>query len=902
MTDSTHVMRAFGISDDFEDELAETENGQLMELSDDEESAADDDLTLQKKANLRVMKNILAGTFGERRTNKFKHNGYLKVKFSVAGKVVKTTKAIPDNVPPHLLSLEAASEKTSDGVWLDWRAFAPNDALTRSLYGRPNMSNICARCHARGRSLYECRVQRSHSNPDFDLVECFSMIEGIDALLAPFQGKTMPTKKASPRKSRQDTASEALAENEQAAEEEADVPDVDPKPFLEKSEHALQKAKEMLGLAKRLVNGPVSLTQEFIESYFVIDPVDNHYIFCTTCGLSGDIMCCEGKGCPNVAHPQCAGLTEAPDTDWLCPKCQPEKDKSASKEAEAAPVAFVPRLTGISTEGKDFTLKVIAMGKEVRFVPEELLPEEELAKLAPPKYDEVEERDGQVATLLEELDEVLPEEEKEKYQASATAVADGVKDPQVEVGTTIFKTFDEHGTFSGKVMQQPSRDNPFYLIEYEDGDTEQMHQDELLKLIEEYNTRPTRRSARKKRGRSESPERKRKKKRRSKSRGRSEKPGMRSAIRLDTLLKPEVNPVSRRPGARQSKPPDRLNYKDDAEYESFTDESDYDSDDEPVTKSSSRDRFKLLSKHVRDFLKVLDITSVDDLLESRTSDIATDYIAYREANGFTEMKGKGAARTVSLWKTTCRGEPSYHRGSTTPTKKSSKSRGRSASMSSKSRRKTITDPLDAIPSSFHGFLEYAGIQNGEDFVERYTGDLANLLVKWRKKQRLPELKGSGPSATISAWKTKVRAILGEGKHKRKSSASKKRGRSPGPKRYEVESDDEESDEEDVVKKPAPSRADRAKRRSSQPILEEPPTKRGRSSSKRPSSPAKKASSRSSPKAKDPPIQKKDTPSRPSRAERAASRGRAAAAASPSPKKGGARGRSGASTRSSSRRR
>ena len=38
---------------------------------------------------------------------------------------------------------------------------------------------------------------------------------------------------------------------------------------------------------------------------------DKYYCTCGHCGDGGDLMCCEGEGCAEVVHCECAGFVEA---------------------------------------------------------------------------------------------------------------------------------------------------------------------------------------------------------------------------------------------------------------------------------------------------------------------------------------------------------------------------------------------------------------------------------------------------------------------------------------------------------------------------------------------------------------------------------------------------------------
>jgi len=97
---------------------------------------------------------------------------------------------------------------------------------------------------------------------------------------------------------------------------------------FDKASRALSLADNLLRQAKEEVDLPLLLSDEFIENYFPVDPSDGHYNYCTICGLSGDVICCEN--CPIVMHRYCAGIVDVPDGDWFCSKCT-SKGKNVSR-------------------------------------------------------------------------------------------------------------------------------------------------------------------------------------------------------------------------------------------------------------------------------------------------------------------------------------------------------------------------------------------------------------------------------------------------------------------------------------------------------------------------------------------------------------------------------------------
>jgi len=54
------------------------------------------------------------------------------------------------------------------------------------------------------------------------------------------------------------------------------------------------------------------------------------------------------------------------------------------------------------------------------------------------------------------------------------------------------------------------------------------------------------------------------------------------------------------------------------------------------------------------------------------------------------------------------------------------------------------------------FLKSIGIKTAANFLSQRSSDIAPQFVEWRADEGMPELKGSGPVASVSAWKTTVR--------------------------------------------------------------------------------------------------------------------------------------------------
>lgn len=70
--------------------------------------------------------------------------------------------------------------------------------------------------------------------------------------------------------------------------------------------------------------------------------------------------------------------------------------------------------------------------------------------------------------------------------------------------------------------------------------------------------------------------------------------------------------------------------------------------------------------------------------------------------------------------------------------------------------KRYNHPFEALTPAARQFLQAMNITDPNAFTNSSTSEIAVHYVAFRKKQGLTPLKGSGPGATISAWKTTVR--------------------------------------------------------------------------------------------------------------------------------------------------
>ena len=67
-----------------------------------------------------------------------------------------------------------------------------------------------------------------------------------------------------------------------------------------------------------------------------------------------------------------------------------------------------------------------------------------------------------------------------------------------------------------------------------------------------------------------------------------------------------------------------------------------------------KDPIQALSTITQSFLASMDITTAEDFLSSRTTDIANEFVKFRILKGMPELKGLGAIASVSGWKAQCR--------------------------------------------------------------------------------------------------------------------------------------------------------------------------------------------------------------------------------------------------------
>lgn len=253
-------------------------------------------------------------------------------------------------------------------LYLKFEDYEKNQEFSRRMIARPGRAIACARCKAYGRSALVCRRSRRHSNPDFDWVsEVRGGISYIIDLLKQLNPESTQadliakilSEQGNPTASKDsengdaavgadkvekrteplvpDKGTDKKDDGGDTVEPEGNVQGVpDARKMIEKA-HTLRGAcVEIYNAAQTYANAPVRLSKEFIDSSFPIDPTDNHLVYCVVCGLSGDLLCCDG--CQNVVHLSCLenAPSELPEGDWFCDECNVESKAEGEDSAATA--------------------------------------------------------------------------------------------------------------------------------------------------------------------------------------------------------------------------------------------------------------------------------------------------------------------------------------------------------------------------------------------------------------------------------------------------------------------------------------------------------------------------------------------------------------------------------------
>jgi hypothetical protein len=316
-----------------------------------------------RTAGINRVKVVLNAIGNELFRNKGPPYAVRLLKITCGGEVVRREN-------PSAQSVDAPSH---NGVYFSWRDCERSESLTRFFFCRPDGHFPCARCQVQGISLFNCRVRNGHSNPDFNLMLNFSGLGGVRGLLSPLTSQPieqrsyvgfgvqgtlpffLPQVNGTSGMANQCSANvgNSIAINGNVAIQPdpprpilndalADEDDKDPREALQKAQSAWEVANRLQAQAQVLVDTPAILSDTFIKTSFPFDRNDNHYMYCIICGLSGDLLCCDG--CPNVVHPACVRLSEIPEGDWFCKACC----KSTSSVTGKSAVSGLPSISDSS--------------------------------------------------------------------------------------------------------------------------------------------------------------------------------------------------------------------------------------------------------------------------------------------------------------------------------------------------------------------------------------------------------------------------------------------------------------------------------------------------------------------------------------------------------------------------
>ena len=253
----------------------------------------------------------------------------IKVKLTSDGQVVPFYKEIdPSDANTSKQTKKKRKRIVQTCIPIEQSDFEGSDILSQFCFARPGSRQPCARCAVHKRSFLVCRVKRGHTNSDFDWVSAFRGVGGVDGLLdalfpnssglANVQGTAEPV-------TNQSTHCES---SKGQADEGEDM--VDPRDFVTRAEKSLLEANKLMHDAAKYAEAPARLDKEFLDSSMPIDPSDGHFVYCVICGLSGNLLCCDG--CANVVHSDCVGLAEIPeDKEWFCEECEMHGKKNEWK-------------------------------------------------------------------------------------------------------------------------------------------------------------------------------------------------------------------------------------------------------------------------------------------------------------------------------------------------------------------------------------------------------------------------------------------------------------------------------------------------------------------------------------------------------------------------------------------
>jgi hypothetical protein len=599
-----------------------------------------------------------------------------------------------------------------DAMRFDGKVYERAEALVRFLFGRPNRMDACGRCQGYKRSLYVCRVKRAHSNPDFDWLQAFGNGQSVDSLLHQLQ----PTLYFTPgftandpnRNNGEHNHLESFNKQSNHKESTADdenVEDVnDPIEQLEKAKEARTLARKLLKEANIFAELPHRLSKLFVDVTFPFDPDDGRMTYCIICGLSGDLLCCDG--CPNVLHSECIKLHNVPEGDWFCEECCA---KRLTNEATPQELGHLPSSKGLG----DLSSSMINVGAE-----------QETSSIIAGSFGRAEFDDEKVEklrTMLVELNASRPLKDQLKIKTEEATTREGRRRSKLSYkskrGVEQSKKERNEVTIVGSLKR--SRSPPQYRTD-DESDLE------------------------------ESPKRKRRGARIFGTPGRSHSRARKRAKDFD-------DPIEALSAAA-------IDFLKIIRVKNAEDLLSAQTGD--VANEFARWRKKEGMPVLKGTGNIATISSWKTLCRNAAIELGLDELVNIEPGAFvvrppassdeeSDVEGNSSSRLER--RSSLKGRLSLQvtssgKGNAGHRKKIQKS----VKKADKRQTRQLSNPLEALSATALAFLKSIRVNNAKDLLSAQTGDVANEFAQWRKEKGMPVLKGTGNIATISAWKTMCR--------------------------------------------------------------------------------------------------------------------------------------------------
>ena len=581
------------------------------------------------------------------------------------------------------------------GVTFDAQDYSRSDNVARFLIGRPGRMSPCSRCMIARTSLFECRVTKMHSNIDFDIVSFFQECESLDRLL-----DNLAAGSAS------ETRTEGGNHNSASSTRPSTSEKASASAMVDTAEQALVLATKAVTSAKKYADAPLRLSKEFIDRMFPFDKSDGHFSYCVVCGLSGDLLCCDG--CPNVVHASCIKVGELPDGDWFCEECRMGDDLLST--VERTPNGGSP--SGVILPSEPATLSKEPFQRN-SFYDDKLLEDIDqlldVLREARPEKDRVrkkqDDQDNEQSPELKSKSrepKVIYKDDLEEYQDGDSSDGDAEGDEDGYGGDS--DTFH----FLPDVAQAFMSDNKIRSIK----SFLEMRGVELAPRLARWRRRE----------------------------GLPELRGSGHSATISawkTMCRNEA-------AARGDTDTANIGFRQDASPAKKKQRSSSVKKSKAKKKPLSDNPLDVLSDTTLSFLESIGITTAQQLLDARTSDVASMFGEWRKEQGMAKLQGSGEVASVSGWKGKLREALGDVDKDDTVNVEPPKDDG----------------PFAALSDRARSFLESIDVTTVEQLLEARSVDLAEDFRQWRRSEGLPKLKGSGEVATISAWKTTVRKGLG----------------------------------------------------------------------------------------------------------------------------------------------